>query len=224
MFLRYTSPMRIGGWKIRPLLSLCLALSPAFIPLSIGAAESGSAAAGNAQTAVFAGGCFWGVDAVFKHVKGVSEVISGYAGGQAKTAEYEVVSTGSTGHAESVEVTYDPAKVSYDDLLKVFFFVAHDPTELNRQGPDTGTQYRSAIFFTDAQQRKLADRFIANLNRSRAFPDPIVTQVVPLKGFYPAEAYHQNFLERHPDNPYIVINDLPKLETLREKYPELYKP
>jgi peptide-methionine (S)-S-oxide reductase len=188
------------------------------------AAESTPQSPGTQRTAVFAGGCFWGVDAVFKHVKGVDRVVSGYAGGAPATAEYEVVSTGTTGHAESVEVTYDPSQVSYSDLLKVFFNVAHDPTELNRQGPDTGSQYRSAIFFTNAEQKKLADDYIAQLNRAKAFPDPIVTQVVPLKGFYPAEAYHQNYLERHPDNPYIVINDLPKLELLREKYPQLYKP
>jgi peptide-methionine (S)-S-oxide reductase len=151
-------------------------------------------------------------------------VVSGYAGGQAPTAHYEEVSSGTTGHAESVEVTYDPAQISYDDLLKVFFLVAHDPTELNRQGPDEGTQYRSAIFFTDPEQRKLADDYIAKLKRDQAYSDPIVTQVVQLKAFYPAEGYHQNYLERHPDNPYIVINDLPKIDALREKFPELYKP
>jgi len=188
------------------------------------AAESAPSSAGAQQTAVFAGGCFWGVDAVFKHVKGVDRVVSGYAGGGASTAQYELVSTGTTGHAESVEVTYDPSQVSYDDLLKVFFYAAHDPTELNRQGPDTGTQYRSAIFFTNADQKKIADAYIAQLDRAKAFSEPIVTQVVPLKGFYPAEAYHQNYLARHPDNPYIVINDLPKLDLLREKFPQLYKP
>jgi peptide-methionine (S)-S-oxide reductase len=189
-----------------------------------GAAQAAPHSAGARQTAVFAGGCFWGVDAVFKHVKGVDRVVSGYAGGGPATAEYEVVSTGTTGHAESVEVTYDPSQVSYSDLLKVFFNVAHDPTEIDRQGPDTGSQYRSAIFFTDAEQKKIADAYIGQLDRAKAFPEPVVTQVVPLNGFYPAEAYHQNYLERHPDNPYIVINDLPKLELLREKYPRLYKP
>jgi peptide-methionine (S)-S-oxide reductase len=189
-----------------------------------GAAQAAPHSAGARQTAVLAGGCFWGVDAVFKHVKGVDRVVSGYAGGGPATAEYEVVSTGTTGHAESVEVTYDPSQVSYSDLLKVFFNVAHDPTEIDRQGPDTGSQYRSAIFFTDAEQKKIADAYIGQLDRAKAFPEPVVTQVVPLNGFYPAEAYHQNYLERHPDNPYIVINDLPKLELLREKYPRLYKP
>jgi peptide-methionine (S)-S-oxide reductase len=224
MLRQYYTYVGIGCQNLPVRLVLPLLLTLALVAPSIGAAESGHLAAGTSQTAVFAGGCFWGVDAVFKHVKGVSKVVSGYAGGQGRTAEYEVVSTGTTGHAESVEVTYDPSRISYDDLLKVFFFVAHDPTELNRQGPDTGTQYRSAIFFTDSEQQKIADRFIANLNHSKAFPDPVVTQVTPLKGFYPAEAYHQNFLERHPDNPYIVINDLPKLEALREKYPGLYQP
>ncbi len=175
------------------------------------------------QMAVFAGGCFWGVDAVFKHVKGVDRVVSGYAGGGASTAQYETVSTGTTGHAESVEVTYDPSRVSYNDLLEVFF-AAHDPTELNRQGPDEGTQYRSAVFYTTADQKKAADAYIAKLDRAKAYSDPIVTQVVALKGFYPAEAYHQDYLEQHPDNPYIVINDLPKLALLREKFPQLYKP
>lgn len=203
---------------------LLIAAVATLVAASGRAAESTPQSPGTQPTAVFAGGCFWGVDAVFKHVKGVDRVVSGYAGGAPATAEYEVVSTGTTGHAESVEVTYDPSQVSYRDLLKVFFNVAHDPTELNRQGPDTGSQYRSAIFFTNAEQKKLADDYIAQLNRAKAFPDPIVTQVVPLKGFYPAEAYHQNYLERHPDNPYIVINDLPKLELLREKYPQLYKP
>jgi peptide-methionine (S)-S-oxide reductase len=203
---------------------LTIAALAAVAAASARAGDNAPQSAGPQQTAVFAGGCFWGVDAVFKHVKGVSRVVSGYAGGRALTAEYEVVSTGTTGHAESVQVTYDPSQVSYNDLLKVFFNAAHDPTELNRQGPDSGTQYRSAIFFTNAEQKKIADDYIAQLDHAKAFPEPIVTQVVPLKGFYPAEAYHQNYLERHPDNPYIVINDLPKLDLLREKFPELYKP
>lgn len=204
---------------------LAIATLAAVAAVSAKAADNASqSATGTQQTAVFAGGCFWGVDAVFKHVKGVSRVVSGYAGGGASTAEYEVVSTGTTGHAESVEVTYDPSQISYSDLLKVFFYAAHDPTELNRQGPDSGTQYRSAIFFTNAAQKKIADDYIAQLDHAKTFPEPIVTQVVPLKGFYPAEAYHQNYLERHPDNPYILINDLPKLDLLREKFPQLYKP
>jgi peptide-methionine (S)-S-oxide reductase len=181
------------------------------------------AASGDKATAVFSGGCFWGVDGVFKHVKGVSNVISGYAGGAADTANYETVSTGTTGHAESVKVTYDPSKVSYDDLLKVFFFVAHDPTELNRQGPDTGTQYRSSIFYENDAQKKMADDYIASLDQKHAFSKPIVTKVVPLTGFYPAEGYHQNYLELHPYQPYIVFNDLPKLERFQKNLPGLYQ-
>lgn len=183
-----------------------------------------AAAADQEQTAVFAGGCFWGVDGVFKRVKGVTRVVSGYSGGSAATAHYDIVSTGTTGHAESVEVTYDPSKVSYDTLLKVFFLVAHNPTELDRQGPDSGTQYRSVVFYADQQQEKDAKAYIAKLDQEKLFPKPIVTQVVPLKAFYPAEAYHQNFLEKHPDYPYIVFNDLPKIRELRAKFPNLYKP
>jgi peptide-methionine (S)-S-oxide reductase len=181
------------------------------------------AASNNHATAVFSGGCFWGVDAVFKHVKGVDKVVSGYAGGAANTAQYETVSTGTTGHAESVQVTYDPTKVSYDDLLKVFFFVAHDPTELNRQGPDSGTQYRSSIFYANDAQKKMAVDYIAQLDQKHAFSKPIVTKVVPLTGFYPAEGYHQNYLELHPDQPYIVFNDLPKLEQFQKSLPGLYQ-
>lgn len=176
------------------------------------------------QTAVFAGGCFWGVDAVFKHVRGVSEVVSGYAGGSEATAHYEQVSEGSTGHAESVRVRFDPARVSYQQLLQVFFSVAHDPTELNRQGPDVGSQYRSAIFYTSAEQQQVTQRHIQQLTATRTFSSAIVTQVVPLTQFYPAEDYHQNFLALHPNKPYIVINDLPKLEQLRKQFPALYQP
>ena len=174
------------------------------------------------QTAVFAGGCFWGVDAVYKHVKGVTDVKSGYAGGSSKTAEYERVSEGDTGHAESVRVEFNPQQVSYEQLLKIFFSVVHDPTELNRQGPDTGTQYRSAIFYTTDDQKKAADSYIAKLTSDKAFSKPIVTQVVPLKGFYEAEDYHQNYLANHLDQPYIVINDIPKVENLKKQFPDLY--
>jgi peptide-methionine (S)-S-oxide reductase len=174
------------------------------------------------QTAVFAGGCFWGVDAVFKHVKGVSAVVSGYAGGAKDAAMYEEVGTGTTGHAESVEVTYDPAVVSYGTLLKVFFTVAHDPTELNRQGPDVGTQYRSTIFYANDAQRTAAVAYIADLGKSGTFRRPIVTTLEPLHGFFAAEAYHQNYLALHPTQPYIVINDMPKLELLKRRLPELY--
>jgi len=186
-------------------------------------AESKAPATASAQTAVFAGGCFWGVDAVFKHVKGVSEVVSGYAGGAANTAHYEQVGMGNTGHAESVRVRFDPAQVSYQQLLQVFFSVAHDPTQLNRQGPDLGSQYRSAIFFTDSEQEKAAQGLIQKLTAERTFGKPVVTQVVPLQAFYPAEAYHQNYLALHPSQPYIVINDMPKLTQLRLQFPALYQ-
>ena len=176
-----------------------------------------------AQKAVFAGGCFWGVDAVFKHVRGVVHVVSGYAGGSSGDPTYELVSTGTTGHAESVEVTYDPAQISYDQLLEVFFTVAHDPTQRNRQGPDVGTQYRSAVFYVDSAQRSSALRFIAQLNARHVYPAPIVTEVVPLAAFHPAEAYHQNYLALHLTQPYIVYNDLPKLERLKERFPQLYR-
>ena len=172
--------------------------------------------------AVFAGGCFWGVDAVFKHVKGVLRVVSGYSGGDAKPASYEQVSTGTTGHAESVQVTYDSTQVSYEQLLQVFFLVAHDPTQLNRQGPDEGTQYRSIVFYATPEQHRAAAAAIASLGRQHVYADSIVTQVVPLKAFYPAEAYHQNYLALHPDQPYIVYNDLPKLRRLAERFPALY--
>lgn len=176
---------------------------------------------GNAanQTAVFAGGCFWGVDAVFKHVKGVTEVVSGYAGGTAETARYDLVSNGNTGHAEAVRVSFDPARVSYSQLLDVFFKVAHDPTQLNRQGPDVGTQYRSAIFYTSIEQQQQ----VQNYTRTHDFSAPVVTQVVPLKAFYVAEDYHQNYLALHPFQPYIVFHDKPKLEQLRKQFPALYQ-
>jgi len=177
----------------------------------------------NIETAVFAGGCFWGVDAVFKHVKGVAEVESGYTGGEASTAQYGKVSNGKTGHAEAVRVKYNPAQVSYPQLLQVFFSVAHDPTQLNRQGPDVGSQYRSAIFYTDSQQQKMAQNHIQQLTNARAFSRPIVTQVIALETFYPAEKYHQNYLALHPEQPYIVFHDMPKLAQLRKQFPALYQ-
>ena len=182
-----------------------------------------AASAKGDQTAVFAGGCFWGVEAVFDHVKGVKEVTSGYTGGSADTANYETVSTGRTGHAESVKVVYDPAKVSYGQLLKVYFSVAHDPTQLNRQSPDSGTQYRSEIFANDAAQQKAANAYIAQLTAAKTFSAPIVTRVEPLKAFFPAEGHHQNYLSLHPNEPYIVYNDAPKLVHLKQMFPTLYK-
>jgi peptide-methionine (S)-S-oxide reductase len=209
--------------KLRTRLRLTALLAAGALLFNAGSWALAQSQGDKSATAVFSGGCFWGVDAVFKHVKGVSKVVSGYSGGAANTANYETVSTGTTGHAESVQVTYDPSQVSYDDLLKVFFFVAHDPTELNRQGPDSGTQYRSSIFYVNEEQKKLADEYIAQLDQKKAFDKPIVTKVVPLSGFYPAEGYHQNYLALHPDQPYIVINDLPKLEVFKEKFPGLYR-
>jgi peptide-methionine (S)-S-oxide reductase len=174
------------------------------------------------QTAVVSGGCFWGIQAVFQHVKGVISATSGYSGGAANTAEYELVSNGDTGHAESVKIVYDPSQITYGQLLRVFFSVAHDPTELNRQGPDTGSQYRSAIFYGSDEQKRIAEAYIAQLEKAKVFPRPIVTQLVPLKAFYAAEAYHQDYAARHPDNPYIVYNDAPKVAHLRQEFPELY--
>ena len=179
-------------------------------------------AAGSPQTAVIAGGCFWGIQAVFQHVKGVINATSGYSGGEPKTAEYERVSEGDTGHAESVKITYDPSQITYGQLLRVFFSVAHDPTELNRQGPDTGSQYRSSIFYANDEQKRIAEAYIAQLDSAKVFSRKIVTQVVPLKAFYPAEAYHQNYAALHPDNPYIVYNDAPKVAHLQQEFPELY--
>jgi peptide-methionine (S)-S-oxide reductase len=207
-------------------LASLLALQTAAIVAKAGdfpnpAVDIPSSAEKKHDTAVFAGGCFWGVEAVFERLKGVNSAISGFAGGNKSTAHYEVVSTGKTGHAESVQVTYDPAKISYGQLLKVFFSVVHDPTQLNRQGPDTGTQYRSAIFYTSEDQKRVAEAYIQQLEAAKIFSRPIVTQVVPLQGFYRAEEYHQKFLDRNPDYPYIVYNDLPKLKHLKEEYPQL---
>lgn len=175
------------------------------------------------QTLVLAGGCFWGVEAVFEHLKGVSNVVSGYSGGSAKTANYDRVSNGQTGHAEAVKITYDPSKISYGQLLKVFFSVAHDPTQLNRQGPDIGTQYRSAIFFSNPAQKQVAQAYIQQLNQARIFPKSIVTQVTPLNKFYAAEEYHQNFITKNPNYPYVVFHDLPKLNQLKQQFATLYR-
>ena len=181
------------------------------------------AAGEHAETAVFAGGCFWGVQGVFQHVRGVSNVVSGYAGGNRDTAQYERVSEGDTGHAESVQITYDPAQVTYGKLLQIFFSVAHDPTEVNRQGPDSGTQYRSAVFPANDMQRKVAQAYVAQIDRAKVFSNTVATKVEPLRGFYPAEAYHQNFLTRNPSYPYIVVNDLPKIDDLKRLFPDMYR-
>lgn len=198
----------------------CRAGSAAAVPPP--AANENRASAPAKETAVVAGGCFWGIQAVFQHVKGVVSATSGYSGGTVKNPDYEMVSSGDTGHAESVEVIYDPSKVTYGELLQVFFSVALDPTEVNRQGPDEGTQYRSLIFYTNDQQKQIADAYIAQLNAAKIFRRPIATQVVPLKAFYTAEPYHQNYATLHPDNPYIVYNDAPKVANLRREFPDLY--
>jgi peptide-methionine (S)-S-oxide reductase len=193
--------------------------------LALGApAAAPAGAATPSERVVLAGGCFWGMQLVFESLRGVNVAVAGYAGGNATTAQYETVSTGATGHAESVQVTFDPAKISFKQLLDVYFLVAHDPTELNRQGPDEGTQYRSEIFYTTDEQRAEALAYIAKLQRERVYSSKIVTVVAPLRGFYPAEAYHQDFAVHNPQNPYIVVNDLPKLRNLRQKYPQLVKP
>jgi peptide-methionine (S)-S-oxide reductase len=186
------------------------------------AVDAARAAAPGQQTTVVAGGCFWGVQAVFQHVKGVTSATSGYSGGAKQTAEYEIVSTGETGHAESVQIVYDPSQITYGELLRVFFSVAHDPTQLNRQGPDDGTQYRSVIFYSNDDQKRIAEAYIAQLDKAKVFSRPIVTQVVPLKAFYPAEAYHQNYATLHPNQPYILYNDAPKVAHLRQEFPDLF--
>lgn len=206
--------------------SFTSAFSPAFaaesaITLPPPAQDASSTAP--TETAVFAGGCFWGVQGVFQHTRGVLGAVSGYAGGDKSTAQYGTVSSGMTGHAESVQITYDPKQISYGKLLQVFFSVAHDPTQYNRQGPDTGPQYRSAIFFTTPQQKDVAEKYIAQLDAAKVFRKPIVTQVQPLKGFYPAEAYHQDYATLHPDSPYIATFDLPKIANLKATMPQLYR-
>jgi peptide-methionine (S)-S-oxide reductase len=200
-------------------LTSCAAEAPVNVPPP---AMDNPKQQGPFQTAVLSGGCFWGVQGVYEHVKGVKKVVSGYAGGDRNTARYETVGTGSTGHAESVQITFDPAKVSYGELLQVFFSVAHDPTQLNRQGPDTGSQYRSMISYRDDTQKNIADAYIAQLGKAGVFQRPIVTKVDPLKGFYPAEGYHQDYLAHNPSDPYIAYNDLPKIESLKRLFPDYY--
>jgi len=209
-------------------LALLLGLAPAFsseaaqvVPPP--ASDEPVSAAAHSETAVFAGGCFWGVQGVFQHVRGVTDVVSGYAGGSRDTARYERVSEGDTGHAESVQITYDPAQVTYGKLLQIFFSVAHDPTELNRQGPDSGTQYRSAVFPANEMQRKVALAYVGQIDKSKVFGKALATRVEPFNGFYPAEPYHQNFLVHNPSYPYIVVNDLPKIDDLKRLFPAVYR-
>ncbi|MEH1765728.1 MAG: peptide-methionine (S)-S-oxide reductase MsrA [Nostoc sp.] len=203
-------------------LTVVLLYSASRVILPAPATDISTVAPKGKQVAVFAGGCYWGMEAVFEHLKGVSDVVSGFSGGDAKTADYAIVSAGLTNHAESVKITYDPSKISYNQLLKVYFLVAHDPTELNRQGPDSGKQYRSAIFFANDEQKQAAQEYIAQLNKSRIFDKPIVTELDPLKGFYQAAAYHQNYIVHHPSDRYVVVNDLPKLAKLQAKFPDMY--
>lgn len=224
--LRYRRPA-LAALALIGLVGFGLRISPSAaestphaIP-ALSAAEPAPQA--TAEVAVLAGGCFWGVQGVFQHVDGVSNAVSGYAGGEKATARYEQVGSGRTGHAEAVQITYDPRKISYARILQIYFSAAHDPTELNRQGPDIGTQYRSAIFPTDADQAGIAKAYIAQLNQAKAFHAAIVTKIEPDRPFYPAEAYHQDFLTKNPSHPYIVINDLPKIESLKRLYPALYR-
>jgi len=192
-------------------------------PIPVAAVDAPKAAAPASETAVLAGGCFWGMQGVFEHVRGVTRVVSGYSGGAKATAHYELVGTELTGHAESIQVTFDPRVVSFGEILRVYFSVAHDPTELNRQGPDSGTSYRSEIFFGSATQEKIARAYVSQLSAAHTFKDPIVTKIEKLNGFYPAEGYHQDFLIHNPDYPYIVYNDLPKIDALKRVYPEMYR-
>jgi len=223
----------LSGRLLAPLLVLFPAAGPVAARLRAQVREETAAMparpaglpapAGSEKVAVFAGGCFWGVEGVFEHLKGVKSAVSGYAGGTVASPSYEEVSSAETGHAESVRVVYDPAVISYDQLLEVFFNVAHDPTQLNRQGPDAGTQYRSVVFYADAAQRKSVEAYVAKLRAAKTFARPIVTEITPLGTFYPAESYHQHYMERHPYQPYILINDAPKVAHLRKAFPALYQ-
>ena len=215
----------VGALLLLPLAGLALSSAHAAelaVVIPAPAVDATASAAGP-QTIVLAGGCFWGVQAVFQHTKGVTAAVSGYAGGEKQTAHYEMVGSGRTGHAESVSVTFDPQQISYGKILQIYFSVAHNPTELNRQGPDTGTQYRSAVFFANDEQKRVAGAYIAELDKAHAFPRPIVTQLEPLHGFYPAEDYHQDFAVLHPSYPYIVYNDAPKVENLKRLFTAEYR-
>ncbi len=220
MSMRLAGCFLILGCAI--LLAACTASAAPKMPIPPATSDVPLASAPGKQTAVFAGGCFWGTQAVFERVKGVIHTTAGYAGGTAKTATYDQVTTETTGHAESVEVVYDPSKITYGQLLRIFFSVAHDPTQLNRQEPDVGTSYRSAIFYVNDDQKRIADSYIAQLDQAKVFPGKIVTQVTPLKGFYRAEDYHQDYALHHPNNPYIQVCDRPKISALKQQFPELF--
>lgn len=223
MMLARRFPILRSAMQLAVLASLAAGAAVASTPATGPAQFAPGRAPAVVDTAVFAGGCFWGIEAVFRHVKGVTSAVSGFAGGSTAGTSYEEVSSGTTGHAESVQVIYDPARVSYAQLLQVFFTVAHDPTQLNRQGPDEGTQYRSAVFYRNAAQQHAVEAYVAELGRTRMYPRPIVTQIAPLKAFHPAEEYHQDYMTKHPDDPYIVYNDAPKVERLRKELPALYQ-
>jgi peptide-methionine (S)-S-oxide reductase len=220
MIMRLLAVGLIGGCM--SLFAACDAKAAPKIPVPPAKTDVALASAPGKQTAVFAGGCFWGTQAVFERVKGVIHTTAGYAGGSASTATYDQVTTETTGHAESVEVDYDPSKITYGQLLRIFFSVAHDPTELNRQGPDVGTSYRSAIFYANDEQKRIATAYITQLDEAKVFPKKIVTDVTPLKGFYRAEDYHQDYALHHPENPYIQVCDRPKIDALKQQFPELF--
>jgi len=223
MTSKVRTPFRISGSAATAAALILGAAVPNVAAAQATESKSVAAMAPRQEVVVLSGGCFWGIQAVFEHVRGVTEAVAGYAGGASSTAEYERVSTGLTGHAESVRVVFDPTQVSFDELLQVFFTVAHDPTQLNRQGPDDGSQYRSAVWYTTEEQERATKAFIARLTGTKTFSRPIVTQVSPLSGFYPAESYHQDYAEHHPNAPYIAINDRPKVERLRTVLPNLYR-
>ena len=209
--------------KVLPVLALAACTADAAtVAVPDPAADAPLAKGKTTETAVLAGGCFWGVEGVYEHVKGVTNVVSGYAGGTAQNPTYDQVSTGSTGHAEAVRITYDPSVITYGQLLKIFFSVVHDPTQVNRQGPDVGTQYRSGIYYSNDEQKRIAQAYVAQLQAAKAFPRPIATELAPLKTFYMAEAYHQDFMARNPSYPYIVVHDKPKVEALQKQFPERY--
>ena len=211
-FVAWTAVRSIGARSVEPKF-----------PFPKPSADAPLATAKGEEKVVLAGGCFWGVQAVFEHLKGVTSAVSGYAGGHVDSPGYEAVSTGLTGHAESVSITFDPSKVTFGQILMVYFSVAHDPTQLNRQGPDSGSQYRSAIFYTSDEQKRIATAYVEQLNAAKSYPSKIVTQIAPFTAFYRAEEYHQDYLKSHTDQPYIVYNDLPKLEHLKKEFPELYR-
>jgi peptide-methionine (S)-S-oxide reductase len=225
-FRNFSTPARVAALVAVVAMGIALSRSPLFgaeAPVVIAPpAVDNPKSSGPAQTAVLAGGCFWGVQGVFEHVRGVQKVVAGYAGGEKSTAQYETVSSGGTGHAESVKITFDPAAISYGQILQIAFSVVHDPTQLNRQGPDVGTQYRSAIFYADEDQKRIAQAYIAQLDQAHSFSRPIVTRVEPLKGFYAAEDYHQDYLYHNPTQPYIALYDLPKIENFKRTFPEMY--